>query len=312
MAVSSSVIMVVINCDQVVFNRENILKEMRQNEDFFDVTLACDESQVEAHKVVLSTTSTVLQQILKKNISPHPVIFLRGTSKILLKYIVDFMYNGSVEVELAELDAFIGLAVDLKIKGIDPKQFVLGKDVARVIDFAHKEEVKAETPKNDGDGINQDKDRKLTTATSPIKRTESSSCILCQAPLSSNLSEIWFHYSLCYYDQGALFPKFPPGPNNSDEAGKPIDDVGVEVFYSCSEMHCCYTGKNLGYKEFLLHQAMCHRMLEEVIMEEQRDDVQDGLHKVLLTKNGYRYRAECFKTKIKALNLSKHRKRQKR
>ena len=77
-------------------------------------------------------------------------------------------------------------------------------------------------------------------------------------------------------------------------------------------MHCCYTGKNLGYKEFLLHQAMCHRMLEEVIMEEQRDDVQDGLHKVLLTKNGYRYRAECFKTKIKALNLSKHRKRQRR
>ena len=84
------------------------------------------------------------------------------------------------------------------------------------------------------------------------------------------------------------------------------------MFYTCAEMHCCYTGKKLGYKEYLLHRAMCHRMLEEVIMEEQREGVQEGLQEVLLTKEGFRYRAECFKSKIKTLKLGQQRKRQRR
>ena len=53
-------------------------------------------------------------------------------------------------------------------------------------------------------------------------------------------------------------------------------------------------------------------MLEGVIMEEQQEGVEDGLNEVLLTKNGYRYRAECFKSKIKALKLGQGRKRLRR
>jgi len=300
--------MVLLSSDVSAFNRDNMFKDMRNNGDFFDVTLASEDSQVEAHRVLLSTVSTVLQKILKRNPLKHPIIFLRGTTKKQLDNILDFIYNGSVEVELCELDAFMELAMDLKIKGID--QNMSRKELDKV-ELVASEQDNSDRNKDANLVINSSDDKGIN-APSPVKTKKASFCTLCQAPLSSDVSEIWFHKTLCYYNQGALFSKFPPGRQNSDEAGKPLDEVGVEIFYSCSEMHCCYTDKKLGYKEFVLHQAMCHRMLEGVIMEEQQEGVDDGLNEVLLTKNGYRYRAECFKSKIKALKLGQGRKRLRR
>merc|ERR1712096_39640 len=302
--------MVLLSSDESAFSRDNIFKDMRNNGDFFDVTLASEDSQVEAHRVLLSTVSTVLQKILKRNPLKHPIIFLRGTTKKQLDNILDFIYNGSVEVELCELDAFMELAVDLKIKGIDKNQKMSRKEIDKV-ELVASEQDNSDTNK-DTDLVMNSREDKGINALSLVKTKKASVCTPCQAPLSSDVSEIWFHKTLCYYNQGVLFSKFPPGPQNSDEAGKPLDEVGVEIFYSCSELHCCYTDKKLGYKEFVLHQAMCHRMLEGVIMEEQQDGVDDGLNEVLLTKNGYRYRAECFKSKIKALKLGQGRKRLRR
>ena len=260
-----------------------MFQSLRQNGEFFDVTLACEDSQVHAHKVILSATSKVLQEILKKNTSPHPVIFLKGTKKSLLENIVDFLYKGSVEVERIDLEAFIELAADLKVKGLD----FLKK----------KNPIEKFGPNGYLDSL-----------------TEQLRCEICEAPLTTNLPDIWFHYSLCYYNQGALFEKLPPGPQNSDEYGRPIDEDGVDVFYNCDERHCCYTDKKLGYKEFLLHQAMCHRILEEVIVENQGGHVPELLQEVLRIskKEEFRFRAECFHSKIKSLNLGPQRKRQRR
>ena len=54
-------------------------RELREEKDFFDVTLACeDSSQIEAHKVILSACSTFFKDILKKNPHQHPLLYLRG------------------------------------------------------------------------------------------------------------------------------------------------------------------------------------------------------------------------------------------
>ena len=34
------------------------LKDLREERDFFDVTIACEDSQIQAHKVILSACST--------------------------------------------------------------------------------------------------------------------------------------------------------------------------------------------------------------------------------------------------------------
>ena len=62
--------------------KENItasFENLRRDEDFADVTLACEDGkQVEAHKVVLAGSSPVFQKILKRNKHVHPLLYMRG------------------------------------------------------------------------------------------------------------------------------------------------------------------------------------------------------------------------------------------
>ena len=51
--------------------------ELQNEKDFCDVTLVCEDKQIEAHKLVISSHSPVLENILKFNKTFHPVIYLR-------------------------------------------------------------------------------------------------------------------------------------------------------------------------------------------------------------------------------------------
>ena len=52
---------------------------LREDTDFADVTLACEDGQqVEAHKVILTSSSPFFMQLLRKNKHPHPLIYMRG------------------------------------------------------------------------------------------------------------------------------------------------------------------------------------------------------------------------------------------
>ena len=52
------------------------LQEMREDNDFYDVTLACDEqSFIQGHKVILSASSPYFKSILKRSpINQHPIV----------------------------------------------------------------------------------------------------------------------------------------------------------------------------------------------------------------------------------------------
>ena len=52
------------------------LGELRSENDFTDVTLACEDGQlVEAHKVILAASSPFFQKLLGRNKHPHPLIY---------------------------------------------------------------------------------------------------------------------------------------------------------------------------------------------------------------------------------------------
>jgi len=80
--------------------------------------LACDDDQIEAHKVILSACSPVLGQILKRNPHPHPLVFMKGVGCKELISVLDFMYLGEVNVAQDDLSSFLALAQDLEIKGL--------------------------------------------------------------------------------------------------------------------------------------------------------------------------------------------------
>ena len=94
-------------------------KNLREDKDFNDVTLACDDgSLVEAHKVVLAASSPVFQNLLRKNKHNHPLIYMRGVKAHDLLAIVDFLYFGEANVSQENLDSFLALAEELKLEGL--------------------------------------------------------------------------------------------------------------------------------------------------------------------------------------------------
>jgi len=97
-------------------------RELREEKDFFDVTLVCNEDQIQAHKVILSATSPFFRSILKRNPHTHPLIYLRGVKLNNLQSVLDFMYNGEANVAQEELNSFLAVAEELKIKGLTQNQ----------------------------------------------------------------------------------------------------------------------------------------------------------------------------------------------
>jgi len=90
--------------------------------DFTDVTLACDDGQIQAHKFMLATCCSVFQEILSHNNHQHPWIYLRGVQTNFLRQALTFMYTGQVEVAQADIDHFLQVSHDLKIRGLSRRQ----------------------------------------------------------------------------------------------------------------------------------------------------------------------------------------------
>ena len=97
--------------------------ELRDDKDFTDVTLACEDGQqVEAHKVVLIASSPFFLNILKRNKHSHPLIYMRGVKSENLTAMVDFFYHGEANVFQDNLDSFLVLAEELQLKGLRGNQ----------------------------------------------------------------------------------------------------------------------------------------------------------------------------------------------
>ena len=102
--------------------KENISStfgDLREDKDFTDVTLVCEDGQqVEAHKVILAASSPFFMDILKRNKHPHPLIYMRGLKSENLLAIVDFIYFGEANVFQKNLDSFLALADELHLRGL--------------------------------------------------------------------------------------------------------------------------------------------------------------------------------------------------
>ena len=99
-------------------NISTAFQELREDKDFFDVTLACDDDQIQGHKVILSACSPFFRSILRRNRHEHPLLYLKGVKYADLVSVLNFMYNGEVNVAQEELNSFLAVAEDLKIKGL--------------------------------------------------------------------------------------------------------------------------------------------------------------------------------------------------
>ena len=94
-------------------------KKLQVEKDFVNVTLISDdEVQLQAHKVVLSASSPFFKNVLKKSPHEHPLIYLNGLSSTSIRFILDYVYQGEVQIYQDQLHSFLDAAENLKISGL--------------------------------------------------------------------------------------------------------------------------------------------------------------------------------------------------
>ena len=135
-------------------NLISVFGDLRDDQDFADVTLACEDEFIEVHKVVLSASSPFLRKLLKKIKLPHPTIYMRGMKAKDLISIVDFMYYGEVNIYQEDLNTFLNLAEEMELEGLkgssDQDPLDQNKTISHINDIkTHQTTVRKTQLKND-------------------------------------------------------------------------------------------------------------------------------------------------------------------
>jgi len=99
-------------------NVSSAFNDIREEKDFFDVTLVCENNQVQAHKVIIAACSPFFKTILRRNPHQHPLLYMKGVLYDDLVSVLNFMYKGEVNVAQEQLNSFLAVAEDLQVKGL--------------------------------------------------------------------------------------------------------------------------------------------------------------------------------------------------
>ena len=68
--------------------------------------------------MILGAISPFFSQLLKRNQHTHPLIYMRGIKSEDLGAIIDFLYCGEANICQENLDSFLAIASELKLKGL--------------------------------------------------------------------------------------------------------------------------------------------------------------------------------------------------
>ena len=135
---------------------------LRNEEYLHDVTLVCDDnSQISAHKLVLSACSEFFNSIFKKNKHQNPLICLEGIAAKELQDILDYMYNGEANIFQEDLDQFLAVAQRFKIMGLLQKE----ESSTECDDKTFPEDTFSATDKSMGGSYDPDFDNQLKRPT---------------------------------------------------------------------------------------------------------------------------------------------------
>ena len=126
-----------INLSSISFatNAGNSFKELFEDLELTDVTLVCsDDQQIQAHKVILGSSSPVFKNIFKTSNLTPTIMYMRGVNSSEMKSIMNFIYLGQAEIQQSSLDDFLSLARDLRVKGLTQYE-----DSENMASFVHKD-----------------------------------------------------------------------------------------------------------------------------------------------------------------------------
>ncbi|XP_069960850.1 uncharacterized protein [Cherax quadricarinatus] len=127
------------------------LDGFKNDQDFVDVTLACEGQFLKAHKMLLSACSVFFRDLLKANPCQHPIVILPPEVRFAdLEKLLRFIYQGEVNVHQENLARFLKTAEMLKIRGLaedSEKQRVLRSSSPRPPEGCDTDSVSPKRPR---------------------------------------------------------------------------------------------------------------------------------------------------------------------
>ena len=100
-------------------NVSKSFSQLRQQIGLFDVTLvSSDQKPVSAHRLVLSACSEFFKTIFYSNTHSHPLLYLDGVDSREINLMLDYIYQGEVQIYQECLDRFLEIANKFKLDGL--------------------------------------------------------------------------------------------------------------------------------------------------------------------------------------------------
>ena len=100
-------------------NVSKTFAQLRRESGLFDVTLVTnDQQQVSAHRLVLSACSDFFKTIFYINTHSHPMLYLDGVDSGEINLLLDYIYQGEVQIYQEHLDRFLDIAKKFKLEGL--------------------------------------------------------------------------------------------------------------------------------------------------------------------------------------------------
>jgi len=133
-------------------NLKTSYRDVRKTGDYSDVTLVCEDGQkIEAHRVILASSSLFFREVLAGVEHPRPLVYMRRLGHHTLAAIVDFIYHGEAEVAKEQLDAFLDMAGELGVRGMTkPARKEQGKAKMDKLETIDDEETETKEDRIDG------------------------------------------------------------------------------------------------------------------------------------------------------------------
>ncbi len=100
-------------------NWNRSLSQLREDNDFSDVTIITDDKvKFMAPQILLSSCSETFKFILKECNQAQSILYLHGVNSVNLRFILDYIYYGEVNLFQEQLDSFLQSAEKLEIQGL--------------------------------------------------------------------------------------------------------------------------------------------------------------------------------------------------
>lgn len=100
-------------------NITEYFKILRKTQRMFDVTFVTEDGvHIQAHKIILSSASDYLRDILMENNTSSIIIYLWGINSVELERVLGFIYSGETFVAQEKVKEFVEICKVLQLKGL--------------------------------------------------------------------------------------------------------------------------------------------------------------------------------------------------